>query len=134
MVTVPGFLLRRLYVKQSLANTEDGFRFELMNTLGSGYSHRVHPLSVDGVEVPIESAEFEIEGASIRFDEVTEQNTLTLAMNKTIVVRVTGVRLEPISGCGDFTENPAAHKIGMGFDVPGLGTLRFDFTDTVSDA
>ena len=36
MVTVPGFLLRRLYVKQSLANTEDGFQFELMNRLGSG--------------------------------------------------------------------------------------------------
>ena len=123
MVTVPGFLLRRLYVKQSLANTEDGFRFELMNTLGSGYSHKVHPLSVDGVEVPIDSARFEIEGASIRFDEVTERNTLSLAMNKTIVVRVTGARLEP-----------GAHKIGMGFDVPGLGTLRFDFTDVVSDA
>ena len=130
MVTVPGFLLRRLYVKQSLANTEDGFRFELMNTLGSGHSHRVHPLSVDGVEVPIESAEFEIEGASIRFDEVTEQNTLTLAMNKTIVVRVTGVRLEPFTGAG----RALPHKIGMGFDVPGLGTLRFDFTDTVADA
>ena len=123
MVTVPGFLLRRLYVKQSLANTEDGFRFELMNTLGSGYSHKVHPLSVDGVEVPIENARFEIEGASIRFDEVTEQNTLTLAMNKTIVVMVTSARL-----------GPGAHKIGMGFDVPGLGTLRFDFTDVVSDA
>ena len=123
MVTVPGFLLRRLYVKQSLANTEEGFRFELMNTLGSGYSHKVHPLSVDDVEVPIDSARFEIEGASIRFDEVTEQNTLSLAMNKTIVVRVTGARLEP-----------GARKIGMGFDVPGLGTLRFDFTDVVADA
>ena len=123
MVTVPGFLLRRLYVKQSLANTEDGFRFELMNRLGSGYSHKVHPLTVDGVEVPIDSAEFDLEGTSIRFDRVTEQSTLTLAMNKAIVVRVTGTRLEP-----------GVHKIGMGFDVPGLGTLSFDFTDTVADA
>ncbi len=123
MVTVPGFLLRRLYVKQSLANIDDGFRFELMNRLGSGYSHKVHPLTVDGAEVPIDNAEFDLEGASVRFDQVTEQRTLTLAMNKTIVVRVTGTRLEP-----------GAHKIGMGFDVPGLGTLSFDFTDTVADA
>ena len=123
MVTVPGFLLRRLYVRQSLANTDDGFRFELMNRLGSGYSHNVHPLTVDGVEVPIDNAEFDLEGASVRFDQVTEQRTLTLAMNKTIVVRVTGTRLEP-----------GVHKIGMGFDVPGLGTLSFDFTDTVADA
>ena len=123
MVTVPGFLLRRLYVKQSLANTEDGFQFELMNRLGSGYSHKVLPLTVDGAEIPIDSAEFDLEGKPTRFDQVTEQSTLTLAMNKAIVVRVTGTRLEP-----------GAHKIGMGFDVPGLGTLRFDFSDIVADA
>lgn len=122
MVTVPGFLLRRLYVKQSLTNTEDGFQFELMNRLGSGYSHKVHPLTVDGEDLPIESAEFDLEGTTIRFDQVSEQNTLSLAMNRAIVVRVTGARLEP-----------GAHKIGMGFDVPGLGTLGFDFTDNVSD-
>lgn len=122
MVTVPGFLLRRLYVKQSLTNTEDGFQFELMNRLGSGYSHKVHPLTVDGEDLPIESAEFDLEGTTIRFDQVSEQNTLSLAMNRAIVVRVTGARLEP-----------GARKIGMGFDVPGLGTLGFDFTDNVSD-
>ena len=122
MVTVPGFLLRRLYVKQSLTNTEDGFQFELMNRLGSGYSHRVHPLTVDGAEVPIDSAEFDLEGTSIRFDQVSEENTLTLAMNRAILVKVTGTSLEP-----------GAHKIGMGFDAPGLGTLSFDFTDTVAD-
>ena len=123
MVTVPGFLLRRLYVKQSLTNTEDGFQFELMNRLGSGYSHKVHPLTVDGAEISIDSAEFDLEGKPTRFDQIAEQNTLTLAMNKAIVVRVTGTRLEP-----------GAHKIGMGFDVPGLGTLRFDFIDIVADA
>ena len=122
MVTVPGFLLRRLYVKQSLTNTEDGFQFELMNRLGSGYSHKVHPLTVDGAEIPIDSAEFDLEGTSIRFDQVSEENTLTLAMNRAILVKVTGTSLEP-----------GAHKIGMGFDAPGLGTLSFDFTDTVAD-
>ena len=123
MVTVPRFLLRRLYVKQSLTNIENGFQFELMNRLGSGYSHRVHPLTVDGKEVKIDSAAFYLDGAFTRFDHITEQSTLTLAMNKTIVVRVTGTKLEP-----------GAHKIGMSFDVPGLGTLSFDFTDTVADA
>ena len=122
MVTVPGFLLRRLYVKESLTNTEDGFEFQLMNRLGSGYSHKVHPLTVDGAEIPIESSEFDLEGASTRFDQVNGQTTLSLAMNKAIVVRATGARLEP-----------GAHKIGMGFDVPGLGTLSFDFTDVVAD-
>ena len=93
-----------------------------MNRLGSGYSHKVHPLTVDGAEIPIESAEFDLAGSTIRFDEVNQESTLTLAMNRAIIVRVTGARLEP-----------GAHKIGMGFDAPGLGTLSFDFTDTVAD-
>ena len=122
MVSVPGFLLRRLYVKQSLKNTPDGFEFHLMNRLGSGYSHGVHPLTVDGVELPLDSTEFDLDGDVIGFSQVSHERTLTLALNKTMVVRVHGTRLEP-----------GARKIGMGFDVPGLGSLNFDFTDVVED-
>ncbi len=122
MVTVPGFLLRRLYVKESLKNTPEGFEFQLMNRLGSGYSHRVHPLTVDGAEVPKEASDFVLEEGVTGFSEVSEEKTLSLAMNKTILVRVTGTSLEP-----------GARKIGMGFDVPGLGTLKFDFADSVED-
>ena len=45
-----------------------------------------------------------------------------MAMNKSITIRVAGTRLDP---------GPC--KVGMAFDVPGLGTLGFDFTDTVAD-
>ena len=122
MVSVPAFLLRRLYVKQSLKNTPDGFEFHLMNGLGSGYSHGVHPITVDGVELPIDVSEFDLDGDVIGFSEVSRDRTLTLALNKTMVVRVHGTRLDP-----------GPRKIGMGFDVPGLGSLNFDFTDVVED-
>ena len=122
MVTVPAFLLRKLYVKQSLKNTPDGFEFRLMNQLGSGYSHGVHPISVDDVELPIAGAEFDLDGDAIAFSDVSPDRTLALPLNKTIVVKVQGTRLEP-----------GPRKIGMGFDVPGLGSLKFDFTDVVED-
>ena len=122
MVTVPGFLLRRLYVKQSLQNTPAGFEFQLKNGLGSGYAHRLFPLTLDGDEIPIESASFVLEGGETGFGAVSRENTFTLAMNKTITIRVEGVTLD--SG---------PHRIGMGFEVPGLGELRFDFTDVVAD-
>lgn len=119
MVSVPSFLLRRLYVKGSLKNTADGFEFELRNRLGSGYALRVHPLTVDGAEISAGASRFVMEdGATVRFDEVSAANTLTIALNKSIWVRASGARLAP-----------GARKIGMGFDVPGLGTMRFDFTD-----
>ena len=122
MVTVPGFLLRRLYVKQSLTNTSSGFEFQLRNRLGSGYAYKLWPLTVDGTEVPLEAATFALEGDETAFSDVSRDNTFALAMNKTITIRAAGVTLEP-----------GPRKIGMGFDVPGLGTLRFDFTDVVAD-
>ena len=122
MVTVPAFLLRRLYVKKSLKNTDDGFEFELRNRLGSGYAFKLWPLTVDGEELPPDDTAFLLEGEETAFSEVSKERTFTLAMNGTITIKANGASLE--SG---------PRKIGMGFDVPGLGTLRFDFTDVVGD-
>ena len=122
MVTVPGFLLRRLYVKKSLKSASAGFEFQLKNGLGSGYAHKLWPLTADGNEIPLDNASFTLEGKETAFSDVSKENTFTLAMNKTIIIKAHGVTLEP-----------GPHKIGMGFDVPGLGTLRFDFTDIVPD-
>ena len=122
MVTVPGFLLRRLYVRGSLKNAEDGFEFSLLNRLGSGYAFRMLPVTLDGSELPLNAAAFDLDGEATGFDEVSRDRTFTLAMNRSITIRVAGTRLEP-----------GARKIGMGFEVPGLGALSFDFTDTVPD-
>jgi hypothetical protein len=122
MVTVPGFLLRRLYLKGSLRNTSSGFEFQLRNRLGSGYAHKLWPLTVDGVELPLEATSFESKDTPTRFSEVSGENTFTLALNRVIIIRADGGTLET-----------GARKIGMGFDVPGLGTLSFDFTDVVAD-
>lgn len=120
MVSVPGFLLRRLYQRGSLKNTEAGFEFLLANRLGSGYAHGMLPIVVDGDEVVLGSASFILDGVVTPFDAVSRESTFTLAMNKTIVVRVEGIAL-----------SSGTHTIGMGFEVPGLGTLKFDFTDVV---
>jgi hypothetical protein len=122
MVTVPGFLLRRLYVKGSLRSAEEGFQFQLRNGLGSGYAHKLWPLKLDGQELPLESAFFLLDGERVQFGAVTKEKTFTLAMNKTIVILVEDVPLAP-----------GPHKLEMAFDVPGLGTLRFDFADSAPD-
>jgi hypothetical protein len=122
MVTVPAFILRRLYVKKSLKNTSEGFQFELRNRLGSGYAFKLWPLTVDGVELPSEDTVFQLEDEETAFSKVSKERTFTLAMNRTITIKANGTTLDP-----------GPRKIGMGFDVPGLGTLRFDFTDVVGD-
>ncbi len=122
MVTVPSFILRRLYVKGSLQSTSRGMEFQLLNKLGSGYAKRVLPLSLDGDEIPMEQCAFYVNGAKAPFAEVNAENTFTIALNQVTTVAAEGVNL---------TGGP--HKIGMAFEVPGLGVLRFDFVDTPSN-
>jgi hypothetical protein len=118
---IPAFLLRRLYVKGSLAATPTGFEFQISNKLGSGYARGLLPLTVDGEELDMSETTFEIDGKVTSFDVVSNDTPFTLAMNKTTTIAYTG---------GALPEGP--HKVGMRFQVAGLGELGFDFSDTAS--
>ena len=121
MPGVPAFILRRLYLKGSLHNREDGWGFKLKNTLGAGYARGLIPVSVDGVEIPMERSFFDNEGSETSFTDVTDDNTFGLKLNREILIYFRGEPLEM-----------GNRKITMGFLVPGLGTLKFDFNDDVA--
>ena len=118
---VPAFLLRRLYVKGSLRNENGGFAFDLKNSLGSGYAESVLPLTINGDEVPRESATFFVDGEGMRFDEVSSDHPMTLGMNKVVTVTVEGRTLDP-----------GKYNIGIGFIVTGMGEMAFDVTDAIA--
>ena len=122
MVTVPSFLLRRLYVRGSLRNTDRGIQFKLLNKLGAGYARKLFPLVVDGSEMPMERCTFPKDGVQVPFNAVSNETPFTLELNKTVIITVSDLVL---------TEEP--HTIEMSFEVPGLGVLQFDFTDVPSD-
>ena len=115
---IPGFLLRRLYVKNSLSIIENGFEFQLRNQLGSGYAHRVLPMKLDDQDIDLASTSFEVDGKEIKFSQVTRDNPFTLAMNKSTTVRVKGILIDS-----------SLHNIEMSFEVAGLGVLSFDFSE-----
>ena len=121
MVSVPKFLLRKLYVKGSLQSTSQWVTFKLRNTLGSGYAEEMLPITFDGEDVPLESCFFSTGGESKCFDQVSKAEPFCLLMNRETVITVKNASL---------TEE--AHTIGMGFRIPGLGMLRFDFVDLPS--
>ena len=99
-----------------------GFEFKLMNTLGSGYSTKVWPLKVDGDEIAAEKTYFIVDDKETPFSDVSQDNTFALEVNKAITVWADAASLDP-----------GVHSIEMGFDVPGLGSMRFDFSDEVAD-
>ncbi len=121
MIIVPQFLLRRLYVKGSLRNNDQGFQFELKNSLGSGYGNELLPLKLDSKELSREDSYFLLGAEEIPFSAVSKDKPFTLPMNKTATIMVKGTTL---------TEGP--HKIGFSFVAQGLGKLNFDVTDLVS--
>ena len=122
MPLVPAFILRRLYVKNSLRNTQRGWRFTLRNSLGSGYAVGLVPLKLDeSQEIPMSVTWFENDGEEVTFDQVTEDNTFGLKMNKEIVINVDSDQLEP----GD-------HNVYFGCIIPGIGKIGFDFNDVIS--
>lgn len=123
MITVPSFLLKRLYVKGSLRNNDQGFQFELKNTLGSGYANELLPLTLDGKELPKENSYFVIDADEIPFSAVSKDRPFTLTKNRTSTILVKGITL---------SEGP--HKIGFSFVVQGLGKLGFEVADLVSTA
>ena len=120
---IPAFLLRRLYVRGSLRATDEGFEFQLRNRLGSGYARRLKPLMLDGAELAMGATTFAVDGKSMTFDAVSRDRPFTLGMNKTTTIAFAGGRL--VGG---------RHKIGMRFEVAGLGELGFDFSDVAADA
>ncbi len=122
MVVVPPFLLKRLYLKQSLRNNSQGFQFTLYNTLGSGFGTEIMPLTLDGQELPRESASFILNGEETPFLAVNKEKPFTLTMNKRTTIMVKGVTL---------SEGP--HKVGFYFVAQGLGKLGFEVTDVVSN-
>jgi len=124
MPLVPAFILRRLYVKGSLKNAPDGWCFTLRNSLGSGYAIGLVPLKLDEeTEIPMSTTWF-VDGetdTTITFDQVDDENTFGLKMNKEIGINVTGEKL-----------SLGEHKVYFGCIVPGIGQIGFDFTDEVS--
>ena len=120
MVQVPPFLLRRLYVKGSLRNTPEGFQFQIKNSLGAGYAQELLPLTIDGQELPREDCYFSLGDEPISFTAISEAKPFTLAMNKVTTIMARGRRLEE-----------GQHRIGMGFEVVGLGKMAFEVTDQV---
>jgi hydroxymethylglutaryl-CoA reductase (NADPH) len=121
MITVPPFLLKRLYVKGSLRNNDQGFQFELKNTLGSGYGTELLPLILDGKELPGENSYFILDLEEVPFSNVSKDKPFTLAMNKTLKVLYRGETL---------SDGP--HKIGFSFHAQGMGKLGFEVTDIVA--
>jgi hypothetical protein len=117
---IPVFLLRKLYIKESLANVEGGFSFKLKNSLSPGTTTAVAPIKVDDTEYALDNTTIKSADGEILGSEISEDNTFPIKVGVEIEIFVKG---EPL---------PAGeHKIDLSLTTKEAGILAFDVTDSI---
>ncbi len=92
-MAIPEFVLRKLYVRDSLTVQPDGFSFALHNTFAPG-TLTGFSLEVDGHPVLLENLSLQAEGQPMRTAaSITPEDTAPLPVGLKITVRVSGVSL-----------------------------------------
>jgi len=121
MPTIPSMLLRKLYQKGSLKNTEGGFEFTLKNTLAPGTIVGLQTLIVDGQKVDPAQIEVSFGGKTWPAAQVSVQNPLDFAINLLVTVRVKGAPLAA-----------GPHKIYILPNTKEVGELDIEIADAVA--
>lgn len=117
---IPTFLLRKLYVKGSLENVDDGFKFKLKNSISSATAVNFKPLKVNGNEYPLDTTVISSEDGEIAVAEISEENSFPIKVGLDITVHVKGDQL------------PAGeHTIDISLATKEVGDLTFDVTDSI---
>ena len=118
---IPTFLLRKLYIKGSLENLDDGFQFKLKNSISSGTAVNIEPIKVNGNEYPLEAVRISSDDVEISGNEISEDNTFPIKVGLEILIKVmTGSPL------------PAGeHTIDISLSTKEVGKLAFDVKDSI---
>ncbi len=120
MPYVPPALLKKLYLKGSLANTGEGFSFKLKNTLAPGTITSFRGIEVDGKPCPLEDVYLITPGLERQAAEVGARKPFLLQINQEVTMLVKGVTLEP-----------GPHRITVKVTTKEVGDLDIPVEDEV---
>jgi alpha-galactosidase len=123
MPAIPNFVLKRLYVKGSLANTADGCELALRNFVGSGTMTGLLSVEVDGrSHLPDVLSVGLPEGVTRPGDSITPESPLVLASGVAVTIRLRGERL-----------SPGPHAVRLRILTGEMGQLDIGVSDAVRE-
>ncbi|MEJ2208859.1 MAG: alpha-galactosidase [Anaerolineae bacterium] len=124
MGAIPGFLLKRLYVRGSLRNTPQGCAFTLRNVVDAGTVTRFYGLEVDGETIQPERIQvLRPGGEAVPAGSVAPDRPLSLPAGVELTLRLPGVSL-----------SPGKHRLDFHFQTQEVGDLSFHVTDSVQES
>ena len=122
MAIIPGFLLKRLYVRGSLRNTAAGCALDLRNVVDTGTVTRFFELTVDGRAYGPERLRILLDGQPpVEAADVTPEASIALPAGAALTLLLPGVTLDPCS-----------HRLRLRFDTREVGELAFQVEDRVA--
>lgn len=117
---VPSFMLKKLYVSDSLEAAGDGFQFKLKNTLATATIVEPPEIFVDGEAVAQEDITFVVGDEEIKGADVTDEDTFKLEKGIESAVRADGPSLDA-----------GAHKLRIKVATKEWDTLDFEVEDSI---
>lgn len=115
MSIVPEFLLKRIYKKGSLKQTEEGICFELKNVLGPGFISGFGCVKINDDTFEADKVKFITQGTEILAESVNEENPVSFRLNQEGVLILEGARClkEGINQIIIELMNPEAGKVKL---------------------
>jgi hypothetical protein len=115
MSIIPEFLIKRVYKKGSLKQTEDGVCFELKNVLGPGFISGFGSITVNDAKFESPMVKFITQGVEIHADSVTEENPIgfRLGQEGTLILKGAKCLKEGINQIIIELMNPEAGKVRL---------------------
>ncbi|MGC9126536.1 MAG: hydroxymethylglutaryl-CoA reductase [Thermoplasmata archaeon] len=120
MVSVPSFILKKLYVKGSLKNKEDGYRFELKNTLAEATVITPVKLNVDGRDIDTRNISLDNGKEKLVSAEISQSKPVKFMVGTSIIVEVKDRQLQQ-----------GQHRIDIRAGSKEFGELSFSVQDSV---
>ncbi|MEM0144807.1 MAG: hydroxymethylglutaryl-CoA reductase [Thermoplasmata archaeon] len=120
MVSVPSFILKKLYVKGSLKNSANGFLFELKNTLAEATIVSPIKIAIDGKELNEKNIYLNVGKEKLNSSEISQTKSLKFMVGTSIILEISGINL-----------SPGQHKIDIRAQSKEFGELSFSIQDNI---
>lgn len=122
----PKFLIRKMYKKESLKLTAEGFSFIIKNNLANGNVIEVHHLHINDIEIPFENITLENETLKMSAADISSDTPMKLTKK---VDTIFSCVFDQVSTLLD-QEVKVEMKFIIGVRSSKM-TIDFDFKDTL---
>lgn len=82
MSIIPEFLIKRVYKKGSLAQTEEGVKFDLKNVLGPGFISGFVLVKINDAVFGADKVKFLTQGKEFLAENVSEENPISFRLGQ----------------------------------------------------